>query len=156
MNCQDAPLLGRPVRRRLPFPWSEGLWSSVQAGFSACWQESEDPCGAVLGQALSPLLCLSSIPLVLLPTRKQPRALVSFTFLPPHFEGGNNFLWSQKCPILFFVGYDRLLIYTMTLLSSNCHSHAYQDYLGDFPGGPVVRILHSQRRRPRFDPWLGN
>lgn len=26
----------------------------------------------------------------------------------------------------------------------------------DFPGGPVAKILHSQSRGPKFDPWLGN
>ena len=25
-----------------------------------------------------------------------------------------------------------------------------------FLGGPVARILHSQRRGPGFDPWSGN
>ena len=27
---------------------------------------------------------------------------------------------------------------------------------GDFPGGPVAKILFSQYRGPRFDPWSGN
>ena len=26
----------------------------------------------------------------------------------------------------------------------------------DFPCGPVVKNLHSQHKRPRFDPWSGN
>ena len=26
----------------------------------------------------------------------------------------------------------------------------------DFPGGAVAKILHSQCRRPGFDPWSGN
>ena len=26
----------------------------------------------------------------------------------------------------------------------------------DFPGGPVAKILCSQCRGPRFDPWSGN
>ena len=26
----------------------------------------------------------------------------------------------------------------------------------DFPYGPVAKTLHSQCRRPRFDPWSGN
>ena len=26
----------------------------------------------------------------------------------------------------------------------------------DFPGGPVVKTLHSQCRGPRFDPWPGS
>ena len=26
----------------------------------------------------------------------------------------------------------------------------------DFPGGPVAKTLHSQRRGPEFDPWSGN
>ena len=28
--------------------------------------------------------------------------------------------------------------------------------LGDFPGGPVVKIPHSQCRGPGFDPWSGS
>ena len=27
---------------------------------------------------------------------------------------------------------------------------------GDFPGGPVVKTLHSQCRGPGFNPWSGN
>ena len=27
---------------------------------------------------------------------------------------------------------------------------------GGFPGGPVVKTLHSQCRGPGFDPWSGN
>ena len=27
---------------------------------------------------------------------------------------------------------------------------------GEFPGGPVVKTLHSQCRGPGFDPWSGN
>ena len=27
---------------------------------------------------------------------------------------------------------------------------------GDFPGGPVVKTLHSQCRKGKFNPWLGN
>ena len=28
--------------------------------------------------------------------------------------------------------------------------------VGDFPGGPVARILHSQGKGLGFDPWSGN
>ena len=31
-----------------------------------------------------------------------------------------------------------------------------ENFPGDFPGGPVVKALRSQRRWPRFDPWSGN
>ena len=27
---------------------------------------------------------------------------------------------------------------------------------GDFPGGPVVKTLHPQCRKGKFNPWLGN
>ena len=27
---------------------------------------------------------------------------------------------------------------------------------GNFPGGPVAKTWGSQRRGPRFHPWLGN
>ena len=29
-------------------------------------------------------------------------------------------------------------------------------FLGDFPGGPVVKTLCSQPRRPQFNLWSGN
>ena len=29
-------------------------------------------------------------------------------------------------------------------------------FWGDFPGGSVAKISHSQCRGPRFDPWSGN
>ena len=29
-------------------------------------------------------------------------------------------------------------------------------YLGDFPGGPVVKTLSLQCKGCGFDPWLGN
>ena len=28
--------------------------------------------------------------------------------------------------------------------------------LQDFPDGPVAETLHSQCKRPKFDPWWGN
>ena len=28
--------------------------------------------------------------------------------------------------------------------------------VGDFPGGPVVKILYFHCREHRFDPWSGN
>ena len=32
----------------------------------------------------------------------------------------------------------------------------YDDALGDFTGGPVVKTLSFQRRGHNFNPWLGN
>ena len=32
----------------------------------------------------------------------------------------------------------------------------FKSRLQDFPSGTVARTPHSQHRRPRFTPWLGN
>ena len=40
---------------------------------------------------------------------------------------------------------------------SNEHMESLKNIItGDFPGGPESKTLHSQCRRLRFDPWLGN
>ena len=31
-----------------------------------------------------------------------------------------------------------------------------EERVGDFPGGPVIKIPHSQCRGHGFDPWLGD
>ena len=33
---------------------------------------------------------------------------------------------------------------------------AWEYTVEDFPGGPVVKTLHSQRKGPEFNPWSGN
>ena len=39
----------------------------------------------------------------------------------------------------------------------SAHMHGYQEMpLKDFPGGPVVKTLHSQPRGPGFNACSGN
>ena len=129
MSCPDAPLLGRPVRRLV--------------GLKACGQRASRSLNPLVrdrgplrchprpGSAPSPWV-LPPVPLL---TQIQPARFSFFcsfftlTFLPPHLEVGDNFLCSQNCPILFFTGYDGLLVNTVAFLSRNCHSQAYQKIL---------------------------
>ena len=40
---------------------------------------------------------------------------------------------------------------------SSCHQcREDESQARDFPGGPMVKTLHVQGRRCKFDPWLGN
>lgn len=70
-------------------------------------------CAALsIGQACTSCLCLGYLLLTPCPPGCSPGTLASsmssviFTLLPPHLEEGNNFLWSQNCPIPSFIGSD--------------------------------------------------
>ena len=43
-----------------------------------------------------------------------------------------------------------------TLSSSLMENRCTKVNLESFPGGPVAKTVHFQRRGREFDPWLGN
>ena len=50
---------------------------------------------------------------------------------------------------------NNMLVSSLGLLVASYTSGLKRE-VRDFPGGPVGKTLHSQCRRPKFDPWSGN
>ena len=66
---------------------------------------------------------------------------VWFHFLLLFLALGSNLLCSQNSSILFFTGYDGLLVNTVTFLSRNCPAMHIKRFFGRFLGSPAVRTL---------------
>ena len=74
-------------------------------------------------------------------------ALVGGFFITSATWKSNNPCWiSTSCVVLHFTDGETEALNKSLKISRHW----------DFPGGPVVKALHSQCRGPRFSPWTGN
>ena len=63
-----------------------------------------------------------------------------------------NKSWQIHSPHIGYVNPKQVTKSLWALVSSSIKNKTNND----FPGGPVVKILYSQCRGPRYDPWSGN
>ena len=78
-------------------------------------------------------------------TFKKARCLFSPRLTEPSQYQSLCIKWVSECLVSF---YSTQLIENILI--------AKISYDKDFPGGPVAKMLRSQRGCPGFDPWLGN
>lgn len=108
MSCPDAPLLGRRLQ----------ACGQCASGVLSPLARDQGPVPSQARLSAPPYLPFLCPP----PDPDSARALASsasfftLTFLSPHLEVGSKLLCPQNCPILFFTGYDGLLVNTVTFL----------------------------------------
>ena len=88
-----------------------------------------------------------------------PTDVISGFWPPELWENKSLLLKATQFVIICYSGPSKLIYSTQEVLTFYNNPQTglcFKVYRMDFPGGPVAKMLHSQCKRSRFNPWLGN